>query len=186
MPSPPTCPRDGRAGCSAARCRARTHPPTGGGRRRRCAACRTRTTCRTEVGKRGARGGKGARSEVRSQERGRARCPREMALRAARARPEAEGHCHWRLPPVGWAWGVAWGERWRVGGEVRVREVHSQAACLCGYGFIVVDSGWRAHRESQSARSWLPVPFSEKRFPAYALVRGHDMRDENGVSLCTW
>lgn len=42
------------------------------------------------------------------------------------------------------------------------------------------------HRESQSARSWLPVPFSEKRFPAYALVRGHDMRDENGVSLCTW
>ena len=40
---------------------------------------------------------------------------------------------------AGWVGvGVAWGERWRVGGEVSVREVHSQAACLCGYGFIVV------------------------------------------------
>ena len=69
---------------------------------------------------------------------------------------------------AGWVGvGVAWGERWRVGGEVSVREVHSQAACLCGYGFIVECGQWmERHRERARAlvRGY-PSPFPKSVFP---------------------
>jgi len=67
---------------------------------------------------------------------------------------------------AGWVGvGVAWGERWRVGGEVSVREVHSQAACLCGYGFIVVDSGWRDTERARALVRGYPSPFPKSVFP---------------------